>query len=548
MNVEQLWALLSDGRAAVRQRASRSLVRQRESPAVREFVAHLAELGLRGFSEHQPAGDADSSDAPTAALARLWTLCQIDSAVSRQCIRQLLEHEVESIRHAALHAVSLNRDADAAPQIVELLTRDSAANRRTAAEALGRIGDKTAVPHLLAAAAQADDRILQHSVTYALIELNEAEATRAGLVSREPRTVGAALVALDQMPSGAIEPKQVVPLLSSSNDELRQTARWLVTQHTEWGSELAAWFRGQLAAIGVADQSPASHATDSEVLESMLVSFTGNSAIQELLADVVRQPESSNAARMMALRAMAAAKLSQPPREWREALSSAIKDRGPELLPLAVSAARALPPVASPDALHQALANVAEAPQYPQDLRVAAMAVVTNAISDLSEPQFTLLLEALSRDNPVALRSAAADAVSHARLSAVQLEQLCDAIVSAGPLELSRLLPPFAKSTDERLGRKLLASLTKASALSSLRVDLVRETLAGYDPDLQRDIDKLESAVNIDAARSANESKSCFRIWSTETYAVVTLCITVRKPRVLRAIVWAMPAGRAAPS
>ena len=94
-------------------------------------------------------------------------------------------------------------------------------------------------------------------MTYALIELNEAEATRAGLVSREPRTVGAALVALDQMPSGAIEPKQVVPLLSSSNDELRQTARWLVTQHTEWGSELAAWFRGQLAIIGVANQSPA---------------------------------------------------------------------------------------------------------------------------------------------------------------------------------------------------------------------------------------------------------------------------------------------------
>ena len=62
LNVEQLWALLSDGRAAVRQRASRSLVRQRETPAVREFVTRLAELGLRGFSEHQPAADADSSE------------------------------------------------------------------------------------------------------------------------------------------------------------------------------------------------------------------------------------------------------------------------------------------------------------------------------------------------------------------------------------------------------------------------------------------------------------------------------------------------------
>ncbi len=345
-------------------------------------------------------------------------------------------------------------------------------------------------------------------MTYALIELNEAEATRAGLVSREPKTVGAALVALDQMPSGAIEPKQVVPLLSSSNDELRQTARWLVTQHTEWGSDLAAWFRGQLATIGVANQSPASHATDSEVLESMLVSFAGNSAIQELLADVVRQPESSNAARMMALCAMAAAKLSQPPRQWREALSVVISDEGAELVPLTVNAARALPAMTTADTLHQALVTVADAPQHPQELRVSALAVVTGAISELSGPQFDLLLESLARDNSVAMRSASADAISQARLSDVQLEKLCKAIELAGPLELSRLLPPFAKSTDERLGRKLLASLTKASALSSLRVDLVRETLAGYDPDLQRDIDKLESAVNIDAGAAQTNRRA----------------------------------------
>ena len=50
LDVEQLWALLSDGRAAVRQRASRSLVQRRDSQAVGEFVDKLAELGLRGFS------------------------------------------------------------------------------------------------------------------------------------------------------------------------------------------------------------------------------------------------------------------------------------------------------------------------------------------------------------------------------------------------------------------------------------------------------------------------------------------------------------------
>jgi putative heme-binding domain-containing protein len=158
-----------------------------------------------------------------------------------------------------------------------------------------------------------------------------------------------------------------------------------------------------------------------------------------------------------------------------------------------------LPAITSVDALHHALVEVAEAPQQPQELRVAALAVATAAMPQLADVQFALLLGAMSRDNSVVLRSAAADAVSHARLSDAQLEQLCSAIELAGPLELSRLLPPFAKASDERSCRKLLASLAKASALSSLRFDLLRETLANLSPDVQREIDKLEAIVNIDA-------------------------------------------------
>ena len=73
------------------------------------------------------------------------------------------------------------------------------------------------------------------------------------------------------------------------------------------------------------DQSPAPHATDSEVLESMLVSFAGHSAIQDLLADVVLQPDiRPMRLASMALRVMAAAKLSQPPR--RVAASTVVGD------------------------------------------------------------------------------------------------------------------------------------------------------------------------------------------------------------------------------
>jgi hypothetical protein len=218
-------------------------------------------------------------DVRTAALARLWTLSQIESVDSRKLIRQLLDHDDEAVRHAALNAVSLQRDTKALSQVIELLGRDTSANRRAAAEALGRLGDAAAVAHLLSAAANADDRILQHSIIYALIELNDSEKTHRGVSGTAPGTIAAALMALDQMPSGSVKSKEVIPLLNSPHARLRDTARWIVTQHTEWGVDLAEWFRGQLTtlpALPTQAGQPATLAASSTVpvLQSMLVAFS----------------------------------------------------------------------------------------------------------------------------------------------------------------------------------------------------------------------------------------------------------------------------------
>ena len=61
----------------------------------------------------------------------------------------------ETTRQAALHSVSVRRDREAVPALVKLLKSPSLHNRRAAAEALGRIGDKSAVPALLEARRQA---------------------------------------------------------------------------------------------------------------------------------------------------------------------------------------------------------------------------------------------------------------------------------------------------------------------------------------------------------------------------------------------------------
>ena len=114
--------------------------------------------------------------------------------------------------------------------------------RRVAAEALGRIGDARAVPALLAAAARPLDRVGEHAVTYALIEIGDAAATRPGLTAAALGTRRAALVALDQMRGDALTSTTVVPLLDARESELRETAWWIAERHPDWGEALAGYF------------------------------------------------------------------------------------------------------------------------------------------------------------------------------------------------------------------------------------------------------------------------------------------------------------------
>ena len=484
--VEQLWSQLADPRPAVRLRVSEEFAARRDSTEMGKFLADLEGSLLNEMGD--------------AALARTWALARLENKQAQRLTRRLLKHADPRVRQAALHTVSLYRDAEAVPKLLEVLANDSPPVRRVAAEALGRIGDRSAVPPLLAAAAKAEDRILQHSITYALIELADPPATQAGLASNQPGTVAAALIALDQMPGGEVNSEQVIPQLSSPDEGLRRAAEWLVARHPAWGGKLAQWFREQLAALPPLSPSEAESSVPSP-LESMLIAFSTDADIQNLLANAMTSAEHSTAAQQLALRVVAQTKPSKPPAVWLTALASVIAVRDPQLLPLAVAAARALPPAATPSAdLNRALANVADDPEQSPELRVTALAVVAGAMATIDDAQWSLLTQTIAPENSVAARTSAVDALAQAPLTPFQLAQLCEVVQAAGPLELNRLFTAFERSVDEQLGLKLLASLREAAALPSLRIDVLRQSLAKYSPAVQQGVDELESLVNVDAA------------------------------------------------
>jgi len=490
LDPRELARLLDDPRPAVQRRAIRDLAKQESEKATAVLRPLLNNL---------------ETGKELSRLNSIWTLTRIDAPEARLLVRKSIDDSDASVRHAALHSVSLWKDREALSLVLKTLKSGSSHDMRASAEILGRIGDKSVVPSLLDAAAQPhrkqemqSDRVLEHSVTFALIEIADPEATAKGLESSEAMVRRSALIALDQMPGGQLTPKQVVPLLTSEDAALRQTSLWLVGRHPEWGDALTQYLRDQLnrGSFREVEQSD---------LRSLLSQFAGTASVQQLLASHVKAGAASETeltVRMMCLDAMSKSGLKQMPDAWLAALTNMLAGEDGTLKSQAVSVVRSLPlPEAGTQELAQALLNMALQTQAKPEARIEAIAALPAGRGELEPELFTLLVANLGEDASVSSRSATVEALLKAKLSLEQLQALAEAVPRVGPLELSRLLSVFETSTDEAVGSQLVAALQQSPVLTSLRVDTVKLRLAKFPDSIQQQAEVLYAAINVEAAK-----------------------------------------------
>jgi len=426
----------------------------------------------------------------------VWALTRMSAVEARAAVRPALDDRDQSVRRAALHSAGLWRDAGAVAQLLDALASRLPALRRGAAEALGRIGDRRAVPALLAAAALPLDRVGEHAVTYALIEIADPEGTTAGLMSTAVRVRRAALVALDQMPDGGLRPDRVVALFESPDQATREAAWRIAARHRDWGEALAAFFKEQLA-------FRAQNQEERERLQQKLGQFGAHVTIQQLLAATL-ETETSREVRAIALRAMATAGVKELPEIWLAPLVRAMSGGEPDIARLAVAVARSTPasPSASTD-LQAALLRVARDTTRPAAVRLDALGSLNKGLPSVDADLFALLRSSLEPGQPVALRTSAAAIVEKAHLDRNQLQALVELVRQAGPLELPRLLPAFDQSGDEGLGLAMLAALEQAPGRSNVRPNVLRPRLAKYPPSVQAKGEDLLASLQADSVKQA---------------------------------------------
>jgi putative membrane-bound dehydrogenase-like protein len=493
LSADRLVALLDDPRPVVRNKAVHQLGKAggAATPAIERVLRRSA-----------------SAEARRNAV---WTLARVDTPSARAANRIALTDRDESVRQAAIHAAGLWRDGGSLDQLAAAVTSGRPAIARAAAEALGRLGDARAARPLVAAAASSGaDRVLEHSLTYALIEIGSPEAT--AVASREiiaSPARRAALIALDQMDGAHLTRDAVLPLVDHADPILRETAWWIAARHAEWGDALAEHFRKALAASG-------DDAAQRKALEERLAQFAANAAVQAALAAAVEQPASAPALRS-ALAAMSLAmasgtsqasgiRLKELPASWARAIARMLPSADGETAGQALRIARLLP-VASiaADDLQRACLRVAQDEARSVDVRLDALTALP-AGTAIPAPSFELLRASLRPDAPPSARSTAAAAIARGALDRSQALALLPSLETAGPLELPRLIQAIAAGAgkDEADGRALIASLERASARASLRPDLVR-SLADYPDPVKRAADALLASINAESAKQAQQ-------------------------------------------
>jgi putative membrane-bound dehydrogenase-like protein len=514
---EQLAALLGDERVFVQRRAMQELAKHGEAavPALQKIIMFAARAAdakqakqLEGNHKTEwPKGPAERTKA-------VWTLTQIDSLAARGSISLASGDPDSMVRCAVLQSASLLRDRQVLEASMEAHKAFEADSKRSPSpislmeerlwfELLGRTGSFHGIPELAVSDTIADhflprvDRTLQHSFTYALIESEGVKTARSLLETAKPQLRPAALIALDQMDNGGLQAATVAPLLASNDADLRKAAVWVAGHHPDWGDALADFFKARLNAKDLAS-------SDLEELGRQLTQFAHSAGIQKLMAATLTDHAMSDAVKQLVLQAMAAAGLKEPPEEWTEAVRSTLGSSEEKLVRAAISAARALSQTKTnaPNLL-ESLLGIGRDEKRAADLRLEALAALPNGLRSVEPDLFEFLCANVDPSKPVAQRSEASTVLAKAKLKREQLSALTGTMKLAGPLELTKLLTAFERSTNEGVGLKLIASLKEAKGVSSLRPDLIKAVTAKYPASVQQQAQGLIILLDADNAKQA---------------------------------------------
>ena len=404
----------------------------------------------------------------------VWALARIGTENARLLLRQALADDDAPVRQAAVHAVSDLRDGESLYRLIEMIASDEPAVVREIATALGRLGKPEAIPSLLAALARPADRFVEHSVIFALIELNDPPATLAGLSHASANVRRGSLIALDQMDSQPLRREMIVPLLSNDDPALMRALIEILARRADWADEqtttLATWFA-----------EPAPSEARLANLRGAAVALIGRPQVQELISNSLIDEKTAKPIGLVLLETLAADDSEKSTARWTAAIKHNLLSTDSDILRQTILTSSRFD--TKPHAGR--LLEIGLDSSRPTTLRIAALCAASKNKISLPTAGFEFLAGELKSQPDGRERLSAAEALGRFELSAAQLDSAARLIATCGPLELSWLLRAFENDPNRQSGLLLIDSLRKSAALESIGSERLRETLKNYPRDVQ---------------------------------------------------------------
>ncbi len=471
--IQDPWGL----KLALEKRTPAELVRflSDPRPAVQDKALDL--LVQAGEASIGPLVHARETErTPEVRAAAVFGLARIGKGQAPEAVRTALSDPHFLVRVAAARTVGMAKDREAVGRLMEMVQRDEPAARRQAASALGQIGDARAVPALVAASANPDDRFVEHSIIYSLITLRAAQPLVEAMGNRSPKVRKAALIALDQMDGRPLRREHLASSLNDPDAELRRSALWVASRHPEWVGDVVNVLRARLRAADLSSE-------EETALRETLISFCENRDVQKTLADALGEPSASSRQQLFLLETLDQCPAKEFPSVWKEQLRRHLRGKDAALRAQVVALIRARQVAGLEDELERVAKDEAES----KELRVRALGALVSWRPALADANFQFLLGLLRPETPPDLRLSAAQILGRARLSESQLLTLAGKHLSqADPLILPNLLDAFRAARGEAVGKALVSGLLASSyPADGIVADRIPELLRNFPAAVQ---------------------------------------------------------------
>ncbi len=473
LDPEGLVHLLRDSRQAVGDRAAETLIKRGE--VVLDVIT-----------------SAISSSAETAFRKRcLWLISRLGSKSGLEVLQEALLDPDPGMRQVAARSLGRLKDMSAVEPLARLLDDPSPFVQAAAATAIGQLGDKAALPSLFHNLDSSDPLQTRHAFVYALIEIGDPVGVASYLSDdTHPYRQRIALRVLAALGSN-LDAGRVVPLLRSSDSNVRQETRRMISSRKELKDEILQVFRELVA-------EHEGGAANEQLIEGIVMAYAQDDAFQAILLEILASTEVKPEVQGQVLAALGF--LDDFPQSLHECVLLGLNRSASEVRAEALNIAQRYemsPPVLV--AVSLLAKNEDESPAT----RASAMQVLAKHQGYLSDAYFAFLVRLLTDEQtPVILGRQAAQALGSLRLHLLnepQSDALIQTIAGARSFYLPGLVRPFALGREPNppeesviddvawnlLGKKLAAALEKSPGLTSLQIGQRREIMKAY-PDINK--------------------------------------------------------------